>query len=266
MPRVVIDTQVFSRTAQLFSAKVRALPPDTVKVLASDIVAHLGRTAEAGVDVDPVNLEDFCNTLLGYDADAALSFLADRRAEGCDLETIYVGYIAAAARELGARWEDDRVSLFDVTVGTGHLYALMRALRAENEAFAPDLDVQRYALFATVPGEDHAIGITIAADLFRAEGWEIELQTGTDHASLVAQAEFSKPPVIGLSLTTERRLDALVRLVVALRLVLPRSIIGVATGGMLAADRIANLVDIDLQFSDVRSAREQLDRMLHAGT
>lgn len=264
MPRAIIDTQIFSRTAQLFSAKVRTLPPDTVKVLASDIVSHLGRAAGSGIEVDPASVEEFCSTLLGYDANAALNFIADRRAEGCDLETIYVGYIASAARELGARWEDDRVSLFDVTIGTGHLYALMRSLRAENEAFATDFDVQRYALFATVPGEDHAIGITIAADLFRADGWEIDLQTGTDHASLVAHAEFSKPRVIGLSLTTERRLDALVRLVVAMRLVLPRSIIGVATGGMLHPDRIAKLVDIDLQFFDVRSAREELDRLLHA--
>lgn len=264
MPRAVIDTQIFSRTAQLFSAKVRAFPPDTVKILAKDIVTHLGRADAADVELDPASVAEFCTTLLGHDAKAALSFIADRRAEGCDLDTIYVGYIAAAARELGQRWEDDRLSLFDVTIGTGQLYALMRALRAENKPFDSDFDVQRYALFATVPGEDHAIGITIAADLFRAEGWEIDLQTGTDHASLVAQAEYSRPRVIGLSLTTERRLDALVRLVVAMRLVLPRSIIGVATGGTLDADRVASLVDVDLQFFDVRSGREELDRMLHA--
>lgn len=264
MQRVFVDTQVFSRTAQLFSAKVQALPPDTVKVLTNDIVAHLGKADGMKVEVEPASVEEFCSTLLGYDASAALNFIADRRAEGCDLETIYVGYIAAAARELGARCEDDRISLFDVAMGTGHLYALMRSLRAETEASESDLDVQRYALFATVPGEDHSIGITIAADLFRSEGWEIDLQTGTDHASLLAHAEYSKPRVIGLSLTTERRLDALVRMVVAMRLVLPRSIIGVATGGTLDPDRIASLVDVDLQFHDVRSARTELDRLLHA--
>lgn len=264
MQRDLVDTQLFSRTAQLFSAKVQVLPPDTVKVLAKDIVIHLGRPNGADVEVDPASVEDFCTTLLGYSAEAALNFIADRRAEGCDLETIYLGYIAAAARELGARWEDDRISLFDVTIGTGHLYALMRALRAENGSVESEFDALRHALFATVPGEDHAIGITIAADMFRAEGWEIDLQTGTDHISLLAHAEASKPRVIGLSLTTERALDALVRLVVAFRLVLPRSIIGVAAGGTVDPDRIARLVDVDLQFVDVRSAHEELDRLLSA--
>lgn len=264
MQRVFLDTQLYSRTAQRFSAKVQTLPPDTIRAVASDIVTHLGRADATDVEVDPASVAEFCTTLLGQDASAALDFISDRRAEGCDLETIYVGYIAAAARELGARCEEDRISLFDVAMGTGHLYALMRSLRAESEPFENDFDVQRYALFATVPGEDHAIGITIAADLFRAGGWEIDLHTGTDHAALLAHAEFAKPRVIGLSLTTERRLDSLVRLVVALRLAVPRLIIAVATGGTLHADRVTTLVDIDLHVHDVRSARVEIERLLNA--
>lgn len=154
------------------------------------------------------------------------------------------------------------VSFLEVTTGTGHLYALMRALRAEGYSPRPSLGGRRSALFATVPGEDHGVGITMAADLFREMGWEIDLQTDTDHDQLVAQAGGTRPHIIGLSLSTEDRLDPLVRLVVALRLVTPRAIIGVAPPSAMDAQRLHDLVDIDLVLSDAPSACRELDRLM----
>jgi methanogenic corrinoid protein MtbC1 len=124
------------------------------------------------------------------------------------------------------------------------------------------LDNRRYALFATVPGEDHGIGITVAADMFRDVGWEIDLQTGTDHEALLVHVENTQPLFIGLSLSSEQRLDALVRLVVGMRIIMPKAIIGVAPASNVDPKRLTDLVDIDLVFEDAPSACRTLDRLV----
>lgn len=263
-----LDPEVFSRTVSLFTAKRGAFPPEAVGVLVTEIMQRLAKFGpqEPGLDapaIDADGIAAFCDLLIQPDPADALRFVSDRRAEGVTRQSVYLGYIAGAARQLGIGWEEDRFSFVQVTIGTGHLYALMRALRAEGAALRPRADIRRTALFATVPGEDHGIGITVAADLFRDAGWEIDLQIATTHDALMAHVERSQPHIIGLSLSTEQRLDALVRLVVALRLVVPAAIIGVAPAAQYDAKGLRSLADIDLIFTDAPSARRELERLIH---
>ena len=261
-----IDVEVFRRTASLFAAKRQVLPQDAVETVASEIVRRLAGAKERLRHLDlpeigPDQVEAFCDVLIQPDPAAALRFIADRRAEGLSRVVVYLGYVSEAARALGARWDRDEVSFLQVTCGTGHLYALMRALRAEHPQLAR-FDMRRVALFATVPGEDHGIGITVAADLFREAGWQIDLETGTEHDRLLERIERTAPQIIGLSLSTEERLDALVRLVVAVRLVLPGVLIGVAPASSIDGRRLHDLVDIDLVFTDAPSAFRELERLM----
>jgi methanogenic corrinoid protein MtbC1 len=261
------DAELFTRTASLFAVKRSALAPDAVETLASDIVRRLASAVTQRPRFeDPVISEEhlaaFCDALVQATPTAALRFIDERRAEGLTLHGVYLGYICAAARRLGEEWDQNRLSFLEVTVGTGHLYALMRGLRTEGAAVRPSFDARRCALFATVPGEDHGIGITVAAELFRDAGWDIDLRTGTDHDDLVAHVELTRPAIIGLSLSTEDRLAELMRLVVAMRIVVPHAVIGVAPAASLDEDRVRNLVDIDLLFRDARAACAELERLI----
>ena len=262
-----VDAETFARMAQLFATKRSLLPPSAVEALASDIVDHLARVVPGAARLDDSAIAEdsvaaFREALIDPEAAAALRFIEARRAEGVSREGVYLGYIPAAARKLGEGWDLNRLSFAEVTIGTGHLYALMRVLRAEETQQRPTFDARRCALFATVPGEDHSIGITIAADLFRNAGWEIDLQVATDHDRLIAHVDRTRPSIIGLSLTTERRLAALVRLVVALRIVAPTVLIGVAPPADLDAGTVEGLVDLDLLIRDVPGALAELDRLI----
>lgn len=266
-PQVSFDVEIFARTTSIFDAKRNALQSSAVEVLANEIVRRLAQakprkaTFEAP-EIEADSLAAFCDVLIQPDADAALQFIENRRADGVSRAGVYFGYIAGAARLLGDWWDTDRLSFLQVTYGTGHLYALMRALRDEGPAARPAFDGKRAALFATVPGEDHGIGITMATDMFREVGWEIDLHTDTDHETLIAHVKRTRPHIIGLSLSTAQRLDALVRLVVAIRIETPHVIIGVAPGSNIAVAQLHDLVDIDLVFNDARSACDQLDRLI----
>lgn len=263
---VAFDPEAFVRTVSLFESKRRDFSTDAIEALAGDIVRQLASTRadQPGFDVPDISdesIDAFCDALIKPDAKAALEFIEARRAEGVTRQSVYLGYIAAAARRLGEGWDENRLSFVDVTYGTGHLYAIMRALRAERSACAP-MDARKHALFATVPGEDHGIGVTMAAELFRDQGWEIDLKTDTDHDGLLAHVDATRPNIVGLSLSSDRRLDALVRLVVGMRISVPEAIIGVAPGSDLEEERLRQLVDIDLVFDDARTACAQLVRLV----
>lgn len=266
-----LDTAVFERAASLFATKRKALPPEAVHAVASDIVRRLAQAplAVPAFEVPEISAEKiaaFCDALVEPGSEAALRFIEDRRAEGVSLHGVYLGYIPRGARALGELWDKDQLSFLQVTCASGHLYALMRALRNEFTVVQRTVNDQRVALFATVPGEDHGIGITVAADVFREAGWVIDLQTETEHDELVARVERTQPKIIGLSLSTERRLNALVRLVVAMRLILPDAIVGVASSSSIDAQRLHDLMDIDLVFADAASAHRELDRLVRLRT
>jgi len=265
-PEAVFDSDLFARTASRFVMKRSAFPQTAVAALAGDVLHRLAGPAAARASQDDppeIREEDvvaFCAALTQPGPEAALRFIEARRAEGLTRVGVYMGYICAAARRLGEGWERDEYSFLDVTTGTGHLYALMRALRAETPG-GPAADSWRHALFATVPGEDHSIGITVAADMFRERGWDIDLVTGCGHDALIARVERSAPRVIGLSLSSEARLNALARLVVGMRFAAPRAIIGVAPADGLDGHKVTELVDIDLLFTGAVSALSDLEAM-----
>lgn len=262
-PMPALDVETFARTALRFAAKRRALAPNSVETMTGEIVRRLAtEVAGNGASLPDDSLGAFCMALVQPGPEAALGFIRARQAEGANRPDIYLGYIAAAARALGEAWDNNRLSLTEVTIGTGHLYALMRALRTEAEQDRATFDARRCALFAAVPGEDHGIGITVAADLFRDAGWDIDLQLATDHDALLARAERTQPRVVGLSLSTQGRLPALARLVVGLRLALPRAVIGVAPAATLDAGMIGDLLDVDLVLGDADTARTELERLI----
>lgn len=237
--------------------------------LARDVVQHLarprgqeGREAHhfEAIAPAPEAVARLCDLLIQPTAAEAIALVEAERARGVTRQGIIYGHLAPAARLLGDRWEEDAITFLDVTRGAGHLYALIRALRSDAGAMRM-ADDRHSALFASTPGETHHLGISIAADTFREEGWEIDLQLGATHDDLLAHVEATRPAVIGLSLSTRGRLADLIRLVVALRLLLPGTLIGVAPPAAMEEDEVFKLVDVELVFRDARQAFDDLERL-----
>jgi methanogenic corrinoid protein MtbC1 len=262
-----MDPDLVGRAASVFSAKATVLDPSTLQALAGDVLRHVAGRAQstrqaASASPPDSRLSEFCATLLGPGHELPLRFLEARKAEGASFDALCLDYLGAAAVWMGRAWDEDRLSFLEVTVAVGRLYALMRAMRDPMQPVGPASGTPRRALFASVPGEDHRLGITLAADMFRTGGWDVELLTGCDHDTLVATAERLRPPVIGLSLSSEDRLAALARLVVALRLVASGSILAVAPPATMDDAAVAAVIDTDLVIRDATIARAALDERL----
>jgi methanogenic corrinoid protein MtbC1 len=257
-----IDANAFLRAQSVISAHQSAFPEPALRVLTQEVLSRLARrlaNVPLPADLIPqVKIDEFCNALLADDDEPAHELIAKHRREGASLETVYLGYIARAARRLGERWDLDEVTFMEVTIAAGRMFAIMRGL---HPVIVPEPgSSDRHALFASVPGETHTIGISMAADMFRQRGWRIDLETGRDHDELVAALENSNHRIIGLSASGAEQIVALARLVIALRICKPHCVI-LASGQITeeVAD-LANLTGVDIVVGDIHAAIAELEQ------
>ncbi|MEM6356143.1 MAG: cobalamin-dependent protein [Pseudomonadota bacterium] len=256
-----VPPDLFGRAHVRAATLKQRLPDEVFEPIAKEV---LRRVAEARPSLRTFDLPErqreiteLCAALLSTDDKAAIDFIEARRLDGLSLEEMYLGYLSEAARSLGVMWDEDRVSFVDVAIGTSRIYAIMRTMSARFRT--PAAINEKSALFASVPGEAHTLGIDMAADLFRKEGWEIELKTGQAHDQLVAEIRVIAPRLIGLSAGGKRSLKALGRLVVALRLATPCCSILVSGNILSEAGDTVEAMDVDAVAYDVQSARAMME-------
>jgi len=236
------------------------LPDEAFAGLAREVIRRLSdhpaaRTSSVSFPSDEI-IDALTEALLEPGAEAGIAFIARVRAQGASVETVYIAYLAAAARTLGKWWEEDKIDFAEVTIGTGHIYAVMRGLKPlfRPNVLTPD---QPTAFFTAVPGENHQLGISMATDVFRKAGWDIAFKRGLDHDELVQYAALSGVTLIGISAGSEYSLPKLARLIVALRISVPETSLMVG-GAILDTSRAeAEAMGIDILPSSMEDALEQ---------
>ncbi len=243
-------------TDEIMSLKAR-LPMPSVEILAREVLSRLAARVPGSPDdhrtATEAEVAHLAGCLISDDAQAGRVFVDTVRADGVSPEDVYLSYLAGAARQLGAWWDDDRVTFVQVTLGTGRIYAIMRAM---GEVFARPLErAHPAAVFASVPGETHTLGVTMAADLFRKDGWDVDLLVGRSHGELVEAIQRSGHRLIGLSAGGAHAVSALARLVVALRVSCPKAFIMASGNVVHEADDIMEVLGVDGVATDMPGAQ-----------
>ena len=263
MAQVSMDGGPFDRTAYdradtEFRFAERRLSEDAVEALAREVVRRLAFRMPRKIPLESLptaaEIDILCAALLSDDDAAADRIITEARRDGVPVDAIYLGYVAGAARLLGQMWEDDRASFVQVTLASGRLYRIIRGLR---HIVGPTIvrgRHQRPALFALVPGETHSLGIEIATDLFRREGWDVDLSMHASHDGLLEQAEERSYRAVVLVAHSDRMIAPLTKLVLALRIAQPLAHVVVA-GNILNHDPdVSKLVGADAVIEDIETA------------
>lgn len=243
----------------------RLLPEEAVISLAREVLQRVAERATVAnfPNLKPVEdqIELLARALISDDSNAGALLIRNARADGVSLEDVYLVYLAEAARILGVWWEDDQISLVDVTVGTGRIYAIMRGL---SRLFPVSIQGgKKSALFTVVPGETHTIGVKMAADLFRKNGWDINLKIDTSIDELASEFRVAHPRIVGLSAGGEHAIEALAHLIIVIRINSPATAIMVSGQVVNEALDIVRLMGPDaiaFEFADVESEMERLWR------
>ena len=129
--------------------------------------------------------------------------------------------LSAAARMLGEWWLQDRASFAQVTLATGRIQDILRDL---DEAHVPAVAHQAIpVIFASVPGEQHTLGVRVAAEIFRDDGWEITLKIGCSENALIEGLRQTPRCIVGLSIGGQHSLRALGHLANVLKRACPNA-------------------------------------------
>lgn len=222
--RPTLSHSAYRHAADQLTTFYGALPPDAVRDLALEGFRRLAERRKVAeetlrADIPDTSSEHLCTALLSKNREDSLH-LGKILLEESSVEDFYLVHLSGAATLLGDLWERDEVSFVDVAVGLGRLHALVRSIEQPVKARA-QIAGKKKAIFATVPGERHTLGVTMATDLFRRKGWHILLLVGLDHDALVSRIAEADAAVLGLSAAGKHAALPLARLLVDLRVMRP---------------------------------------------
>jgi methanogenic corrinoid protein MtbC1 len=208
-------------------------------------------------------IERFGESLLSDDPGAAKVYIGRLIACGVSIEAIYDNFIPRAAAWLGDRWLEDELSFTAVTLGMARLTEVFRSV---SPAFLKEgrrrPGRERRALFALVPGEEHCLGIVMAADHFQRAGWSVRVELRAGRDALEELAATGSFDLIGLSIGSRRLLPAAETTLATLRAA-ARPGTRFAIGGALARlERgLAAQLGADLDAGTVKRALYEVDRV-----
>lgn len=253
-----IDTYEAS-TTRILNLKSQ-LPTRLVEDLAREVLSRVARGPRQDATIDSSEaseVDDLCRALISTSHRAGAEFIKQVRSRGTSAETIYLEYLAASARQLGVWWENDQVTFADVTIGSSRIYGIMRTLRRHFEPTGAD--PTKSAVFASVPGETHTLGVTMAADFFRKDGWDVSLLVGHTHDELIDLVSATKASLVGLSVSGAHAMAALSKLVIGIHVCRPKMPILISGQSiedhrgqidLLGVDGVAGSVDAALAEAD----------------
>jgi methanogenic corrinoid protein MtbC1 len=258
-----LEFRSYKQTSANINRLSRRLPEDVVINLAREVIRRVGSRdsmmTRAAAAPTRAELGLLCDALLSPDDAAAAQIVLSLRSDGTKAEDIHLTYLAGAARMLGDLWDENRIDFAAVTLGTGRLFAIMRGMR---HLFEPTFPVHdKTAIFASVPGEDHTLGVRMATDLFRKEGWEIALKVGLDHDVLVAQIEHEPTGIVGLSIGGEHSMEPLSKLVVALHICCPQALILVCGQDVEKTRPVLELMGLDAIAATFDEAKQKMSEL-----
>ena len=154
------------------------------------------------------DVEEFTRLIL-LSGDLARRFVADLVAHKVRLETIFLELLAPSARRLGDLWNEDICDFCQVTLGLGHLQAMLRENGHSCSGSTLPSGEGRRALLTTAPGEQHTFGVSMVSEFLIRSGWDVSGSPTLSRQELARRVRRESFALVGLSLGAERNLDNL---------------------------------------------------------
>lgn len=165
-------------------------------------------------------------------SESELATRLDRlRERGVSVESLYIDLFGPTARRLGELWEEDSCDFSTVTVALGRLQRLLREL---SPAFGTEIEHPangRRALFVQPRDEQHSFGLSMVAEFFRRDGWDVIGGVGGAVASPQVLVRDEWIDIVGFSVGSDSRLPWLRETISAVRKASRNPTLGVLVGG-----------------------------------
>ena len=190
------------------------------------------------------------------ESSAVVAYVEALVERGVPIEDAYLEWLAPAARQMGCDWESDRTDFSSVTIGMWKLQQAMHALSPTFLKNTVAIKSPRRVLLASVPGEQHTMGLFMVSEFFRRGGWDVWSELPSDYEDIVDKARGEWFDLIGLSVGGDHKLEALTQAIAALRRASRNAEALIMLGGPILSrnPEIAVAVGADFTAGDARHA------------
>lgn len=260
-----VDWAEYNKTAINIQNLKSRLSEDAAAALANEVLSQVNArflTQTSNIKFEPSSeqIDDLARALMNESADAGELFISNLYKSGINIEDIYLVYLANAARRLGEWWDNDTVSFIDVRIGASRIYAILHTL---DKLVTPKyLSEERTAFFASIPDELHTLGVNMAADIFKQNGWKIDLFVGLSHDELIAEVDKTKQSIICLSAGGSHSIDVMAKLVLAIRIQRPELQIVICGNIVEEMDDLISVIEPDGVASDIETGLSVMENLL----
>lgn len=220
---------------------------------------------EAADAPSEAEIEELARLVLSPDLAAAAAYVTLMREKGLSMDALFVGLLEPAARHLGTLWENDACDFVDVTLGLGRLQKLLAVFNCTHTL--PALDQRRRILLAAMPDDPHSFGLKMVEKFLTAGAWTVEVSTGAPLETLGEIVETRWFAVIGLTLGSDRHLEALRAAIPVLRARSCNPAVKIMVGGGLitAHPDMARSLGADAMAADAPTAVLVAQRLFDLG-
>ncbi len=226
-------------------------PQDTAALLAKmvqgQIIPRLMRAHkphptpahDGGLDLGPgARFTDaFALMVLSNEVDELLKYVRQLMKSVLTSEFLYFEFLTAVARRLGDYWNDDAISLAEVTIGLGRLQQVVRKLDLKAHDAMHDGAADRSALFASCEGQTESFGLALVDDFFYRAGWHTCVEPSASCGQIETAVGRRWFDLFGLSancsVSCDAQLEAVASTIISVRRVSRNRDITVIVGGRL---------------------------------
>jgi MerR family transcriptional regulator, light-induced transcriptional regulator len=224
-----IETDVIPRLVQAHRAPAANSPASPTASSALPSAAELEQFVQQVISDGEVKVSDTLNAM---------------RARGVTVEALYLDLFAPTARRLGEMWEDDTCDFSTVTIALGRLQRLLREL---SPAFGSEVEHPangRRALFVQPRDEQHSFGLSMVAEFFRRDGWDVIGGIGGAVSDPAAIVRTEWVDVVGFSVGSDGRFAWLRETIQAVRAASRNPGLHVLVGGPPFAARPERVAEV----------------------
>lgn len=222
----VIESDVIPRLLLMHRLCVEPTP---IHSASSHAARRSSRPAHQAPDkISAKEVADMMELVRHDSVEAGLRYVHALRMRGHPVERLFASLLAPVARQLGEMWTSDEVSFVEVTLAVSRIQRILFELC---EPAAPSSNGTFTVLLTATPGEQHTLGLHMAAETFRRAGIEVVSLVPTAISEIETVVRANHYDLIGFSFGSESLLDALASAIEATRVASQQTDVKIVVGG-----------------------------------
>jgi len=227
------------------------------RFLANAMVASVKNPLVHAGQLEPSHLQALIHaSMLGQSQTS--SVVHQWLASGVDIEDVYLEGITPVARILGQWWCEDAIDFASATLAFTRLRQLLFEL---SPLFLMDASPHARGLTCFMVGEfqvQHTMGLFMLSEFFRRNGWQVrsdECESGEDLVRKMSSDWFD---LMAISLSCERQVPLMQRLIPKIRKISPNPHLKIIAGGALLSvcPELVTDLGVELITQDARAAQK----------